>query len=108
MNAIRKAALAALFAIMAGSAGAATQKGDVNNDGNVNIVDVSTLLQYILNDKLECDVAVADMNGDGEVNVVDVIALIDYILRKTSTTETGDFSDDPATEPAYSPRRGME
>ena len=57
----------------------ASQTGDVNGDGNVNISDVTTLIDIVLNDRTAP--ASADMNGDGNVNISDVTALIDYLLQ---------------------------
>ena len=51
--------------------------GDVNGDGEVNIADVNTLIDLIMNDEAT---TLADVNGDGEVNVADVNTLIDMIL----------------------------
>ena len=54
-------------------------KGDVNNDGRVNVSDVTALINMILG-LTEKDEARADVNGDGRVNVSDVTALINIIL----------------------------
>ena len=54
-------------------------KGDVNNDGRVNVSDVSALINMILG-LTEKDEERADVNGDGRVNVSDVSALINIIL----------------------------
>ena len=51
--------------------------GDVNNDGEVNIADVNTVIDYILGDKSRQSI---DVNNDGEVNIADVNTLIDIIL----------------------------
>ena len=53
--------------------------GDVNGDGDVNVSDVSTLINMILG-MTEMDQEAADVNGDGRVNVSDVTALINIIL----------------------------
>ena len=53
---------------------------DVNRDGEVNIADVSTLIDAILDN--QGDPAIFDVNHDGEVNIADVTALIDQILAK--------------------------
>lgn len=57
--------------------------GDVNEDGIVNVADVSAVINNILgrangafNDSS------ADMNGDGIINVADVSAIINHILGK--------------------------
>ena len=52
--------------------------GDVNGDGEVNIGDVNTLIDMILNSRQD---KAGDVNGDGEVNIADVNALIDIILQ---------------------------
>ena len=55
--------------------------GDVNEDGYVNIVDVTTLVDYLLGATISpFNTSAADVDGDGNINVVDVTALIDIIL----------------------------
>ena len=52
--------------------------GDVNGDGNINISDVTNLIDLLLSgDELP---AYADVNGDGGVNIKDVTDLIDMLL----------------------------
>ena len=59
-----------------------TLEGDVNQDGEVNIGDVTALISIILSATPESVYEPdADVNGDGEVNIGDVTALIDIILR---------------------------
>ena len=53
--------------------------GDVDGNGAVNVSDVTTLVNIIL-DVVAKDEQVADINGDGKVNVSDVTALINIIL----------------------------
>ncbi len=53
--------------------------GDVNNDGAVNITDVTTLIDYLLG-SAEINVNVADIDMDGTINITDVTALIDKLL----------------------------
>ena len=56
--------------------------GDVNNDGLINIVDVSTTINYLLGNSPEgFSVKMADMNGDGFVNISDVTSIISIILN---------------------------
>jgi len=53
------------------------EKGDINNDGSIDIVDVILCLRMAIGlDPVNLNLA--DMNGDGEVDIVDVI----LILRK--------------------------
>jgi glycosidase len=55
--------------------------GDVNGDGEVNIGDVTRIIDIILGEAVDNDIfARADVNGDGEVNIGDVTHLIDLIL----------------------------
>lgn len=51
--------------------------GDVNGDGEVNIADVNSVINMILDSPAEN----GDVNGDGEVNIADVNAIIDIILN---------------------------
>lgn len=53
--------------------------GDVNSDDNVNVTDVTTLVNMILG-AIPVDIVHADVNGDGNVNVSDVTALVNIIL----------------------------
>ena len=53
-------------------------RGDVNGSGNVNIEDVTTLIDILLgNGEIN---QVADCNLDGYVNIGDVTDLIDFLL----------------------------
>jgi surface protein len=54
--------------------------GDLNGDGNVNVTDVTTLVNMILG-IIPADQFLADVNGDGKVNVSDVTSLINVILH---------------------------
>ncbi len=54
--------------------------GDVNHDGEVSIVDVTTLIDYLLGgDTTGVDLAAADVNNDSEVNIEDVTELVDML-----------------------------
>ena len=54
-------------------------KGDVNGDGEVNIADVSAVIDVILTGAPASNSA--DVNLDGEVNIADVSTIIDIILN---------------------------
>ena len=57
--------------------------GDVNGDGQVNIGDVTDLIDYLMSGNASgINVAAADVNGDGGVNITDVTDLIDLLLTK--------------------------
>ncbi len=56
--------------------------GDVNMDGEVNISDAITLINYILNNEAEpFDELAADVNQDNEVSISDAITLINDLLN---------------------------
>ena len=54
-------------------------RGDVNNDGRVDISDVVELVNIILNS--QSGNPRADVNEDGHVDVTDVVVLVDIILQ---------------------------
>ena len=63
---------------------AAFLRGDVNNNGVVNISDVTDLIDYLLSgDASTINQAAADCNQDGSINIADVTALIDHLLSGT-------------------------
>ena len=56
-------------------------RGDVNNDGEVTIGDVTVLIDMILTSYVDpADFDRADVNDDGEVTIADMTVLIDIIL----------------------------
>ena len=61
--------------------GEPTLWGDVNMDGNVNIGDVTTLIDYLLGADVEpFNPVTADCNMDSNINIGDVTRLIDFLL----------------------------
>ncbi len=56
--------------------------GDVNHDGNVNIVDLLAVARYIagVTDEISAE---GDMNGDGKCNVADMLAIAKIIAGIT-------------------------
>ena len=54
------------------------QFGDTNNDGGINVLDVVSLVNYVLSGDYN---QVSDMNGDGILNVLDIVSLISAILE---------------------------
>jgi len=56
--------------------------GDVNNDGEISVADINSLIDIILNSAGgSIDDPLSDVNGDGEVSVADINALVDMILN---------------------------
>ena len=55
--------------------------GDVNNDGSVDIDDVTALIQYVLGGySRNFDEVAANVDGEGSIDIDDVTALISMIL----------------------------
>jgi hypothetical protein len=65
-------------------------KGDVNNDGEVNIADINAVIDVILGGGNN---ASADVNNDGEINIADVNVIIDIILGNNNDPETARHAD---------------
>lgn len=58
-------------------------KGDINMDGEVDVADVTTLVDYILGkNPSPCDVDACDVNEDTKKDVSDVTTLVDIILKQ--------------------------
>ena len=56
-------------------------RGDVDDDGLVNIADVTALINYLLkHDADSVNLEAADCNESGNINIEDVTALINYLL----------------------------
>ena len=56
-------------------------RGDVDQDGEVNIEDVTALIDYLLSGNASgVNMKNADCNEDGAVNIEDITGLIDYLL----------------------------
>ena len=59
-------------------------RGDVDSDGNVNITDVTALIDYLLGGSADgIDFFNAECNQDDMVSIADITALIDYLLTGT-------------------------
>ena len=56
----------------------ATQLGDMNEDGNLNVLDIVVMVSLILGGDFD---ASGDMNTDGNINVLDVVMLVNIILN---------------------------
>ena len=57
-------------------------KGDVNQDGEINIMDVLAAVNILLGnvDPTTCQSWAADCNGEGTVNIIDVIGIVNVVL----------------------------
>ena len=62
--------------------GTPVQSGDVNMDGQINVLDIVLAVNYILGFETLSDyqMQITDMNNDGTVNILDVISIVNIIL----------------------------
>ena len=74
-GAVRSAAFTAVS-----SSAPTTLPGDVDDNGAVNIADVTALIDYLLNDDTVINRENTDVDGNGTINIADVTALIDKLL----------------------------
>ncbi|MCR5132198.1 MAG: hypothetical protein K6C10_12155 [Prevotella sp.] len=58
--------------------------GDVNEDGDITIADVTALVNVILGKTTDYKSYLADVNEDEDVTIADVTALVNIILGKTA------------------------
>ena len=55
--------------------------GDVSGDGIINVIDIVTLVNYILGGSLTDEgLCASDLNEDGLINVIDIVTLVNIIL----------------------------
>ena len=59
--------------------------GDVNFDGTLNVTDIITMVNFVLNTSTptEEEFLAADINQDGILNILDVIGVVSEILGTT-------------------------
>jgi hypothetical protein len=55
--------------------------GDVSGDGNINILDLVQIANYILEVSVPAFECAADFTGDGNVNILDLVQIANYILE---------------------------
>ena len=55
--------------------------GDANQDGNVNVLDIVEMRNYIFGDESEnFSFTAADVNADDSVNILDIIETVNIII----------------------------
>ena len=70
-----------IIVTLAGSEEPTFLRGDVNNNNEVTIADVTALIDYLLSgDATNINLDAADCNNKDGVTIADVTALIDYLL----------------------------
>ena len=61
--------------------GSTSIRGDVNKDGDVSIIDVTALIDYLLGAEVNpFDSVAADCNLSEDISIIDVTCLIDFLL----------------------------
>jgi len=56
-------------------------KGDANGDLSVNVLDITTIVAYLLNNNPQPFIyEAADMNSDGNINVLDIVGVVNQVL----------------------------
>jgi len=61
-----------------GNSNSGCQTGDMNCDGEVNVVDVILVVNFVMEDVYQYS---ADLNNDGNIDVMDIIQLVNIILN---------------------------
>ena len=56
-------------------------RGDVDDNGDVNITDVTLLINYLLNSNVTINYPNADCDSSSSINITDVTLLINYLLN---------------------------
>ena len=71
-----------------------TKLGDSNGDDSVNILDLTSNVDYILGNTPAVFVnEVADVNGDGKINVADISGIVNIIMNGTTGAAQGSIYD---------------
>ena len=62
--------------------GTPAQDGDVNLDGNINVLDIVVTVNHVLGIETISgyEFEIADMNDDGIVNILDIISIVNLII----------------------------
>ena len=69
--------------------------GDLNDDGSINILDVTIMAGAVAYDNTEHLPDTADMNGDGTVNLLDIVMLVTQIVNSNDGDEQGEDETSP-------------
>ena len=62
--------------------------GDVNDDGEINVIDIVLLVSSILDETINEN---GDINQDNLLNVIDVVMLVDLVLNQDTLPDLGLF-----------------
>jgi len=57
-------------------------KGDANGDLSVNVLDITSIVAYLLNNNPQPFISeAADLNSDGNINVLDIVGVVNQVLN---------------------------
>lgn len=54
--------------------------GDANGDGQINVLDIQTIVSYLLNQESQINIENADVNEDGVINILDIMLIVNTIV----------------------------
>ena len=76
------------------SSSAATRKGDVNGDGDISLLDITMMVDYVLGVSNSSFIfANADINNDKEISLADILLVVDMILSGQEEMGPGSAED---------------
>jgi hypothetical protein len=65
-----------------------TANGDANGDLTVNVLDITTIVSYILNQNPQPFLSdAADVNYDGQINLLDIIGVVNLIMNNKAVSD---------------------
>jgi len=71
--------------------------GDANGDLAVNVLDITSIVNWILNQNPQPFLFdAADINDDGQINVLDIVGVVNAIIGSSTSGYTAAFSSTPA------------
>lgn len=87
MKTIKRFLLTAVLLVLTLTAAAATQRGDTNRDGVVNMDDLSFLINFLLTNTVDACDNPCDVNMDGQANMDDLSEMINFMLTNQWSNE---------------------
>jgi len=70
-------------------------RGDADNDGSINVLDVNYIIDYLYNGgpQPEPDVLMADASGDANINIMDAVYTINYLYKEGPPPISFEYGD---------------
>ena len=65
-----------------GGGGGDCSVGDANADGTINVLDIVTIVNFIMGADTPTDTesCASDANADGSINVLDIVSIVNIIM----------------------------